>query len=108
MNMDTLLCYNPPLFFQVTMHAVPRLSESGTMDTGVTMPALWSVFDVCQFLRINDCAQHCDTFRKRVNIVICFLDLSVDQLKSLECFSLFYYPCNYIAPGSKCDIALIQ
>ena len=31
------------------------------------IPEMWTVNDVCQFLRINDCGSHCDIFSKKVS-----------------------------------------
>ncbi|GAB6027137.1 MBT domain-containing protein 1, variant 2 [Chamberlinius hualienensis] len=51
---------------------IPRLIDnvsSGltlTSHQSVITPELWTVFDVSQFLRINDCAAHCESFSKKV------------------------------------------
>nr|5J8Y_C Chain C, Polycomb protein Sfmbt [Drosophila melanogaster]5J8Y_D Chain D, Polycomb protein Sfmbt [Drosophila melanogaster] len=29
-----------------------------------SMPDTWNVYDVSQFLRVNDCTAHCDTFSR--------------------------------------------
>lgn len=34
------------------------------------IPEMWTVNDVCQFLRINDCGSHCDIFSKKVSFNI--------------------------------------
>lgn len=46
---------------------IPRLIDStGSSETGELIPAEWNVFDVAQFLRVNDCAAYCDSFSKKV------------------------------------------
>lgn len=46
---------------------IPRLidnSGNGSTETGDLCPNEWNVFDVAQFLRVNDCANYCDAFSK--------------------------------------------
>ena len=61
---------------QVTHH-IPRVipgepdKDSGynphNKDQSIT-PEVWSVYEVCQFLRVNDCGAYCDSFSKKVSI----------------------------------------
>ncbi|XP_025830854.1 polycomb protein Sfmbt isoform X2 [Agrilus planipennis] len=46
---------------------IPRLIDSsGTPnETNGLCPEEWNVFDVAQFLRVNDCANYCDNFSKQ-------------------------------------------
>ncbi|KAB0798790.1 hypothetical protein PPYR_06670 [Photinus pyralis] len=46
--------------------AIPRLIDNtgGCCDPSELCPEDWNVFDVAQFLRVNDCANYCDTFSK--------------------------------------------
>lgn len=37
-------------------------------EPGELVPAEWNVFDVAQFLRVNDCAAYCDSFSRRVSL----------------------------------------
>lgn len=48
---------------------IPRLVDAtGSVgDPGELIPAEWNVFDVAQFLRVNDCAAYCDSFSRRVS-----------------------------------------
>lgn len=39
---------------------------TGQPKDGAITPDLWGVYDVCQFLRINDCGAYCDSFSKKV------------------------------------------
>jgi len=63
---------------------IPRLVDAtGSVgEPGELIPAEWNVFDVAQFLRVNDCAAYCDSFSRRVSEYlfngreICLLDLS--------------------------------
>lgn len=62
-------------YFQSTntsAKVIPRLVDNtgGNTDLGDLCPSEWNVFDVAQFLRVNDCATYCDAFSKQViNIV---------------------------------------
>ena len=40
-------------------------------EPGELVPAEWNVFDVAQFLRVNDCAAYCDSFSRRVSKLYC-------------------------------------
>ena len=59
---------------QIVQHNIPRvIPGEGEKDNvhlsskhQIITPELWSVFDVCQFLRINDCGAYCDSFSKKV------------------------------------------
>ncbi|XP_023014012.1 scm-related gene containing four mbt domains isoform X1 [Leptinotarsa decemlineata] len=46
---------------------IPRLADAsvGNCETGDLCPSDWNVFDVAQFLRVNDCANYCDSFSKQ-------------------------------------------
>lgn len=44
------------------------------------MPSTWNIFDVAQFLRINDCAAHCETFTKQKIDGQRLLDLTNDEI----------------------------
>ncbi|XP_017781166.1 PREDICTED: polycomb protein Sfmbt isoform X2 [Nicrophorus vespilloides] len=49
---------------------IPRLVDSsgGSYESNELCPNEWNVFDVAQFLRVNDCANYCDNFsRQRVD-----------------------------------------
>ncbi|XP_032592083.1 polycomb protein Sfmbt isoform X2 [Drosophila grimshawi] len=44
---------------------IPRLGDVDTGDAHLElMPDSWNVYDVSQFLRVNDCTAHCDTFSR--------------------------------------------
>lgn len=49
---------------------IPRLVDAtGNIgELGELVPAEWNVFDVAQFLRVNDCAAYCDSFSRRVSL----------------------------------------
>jgi hypothetical protein len=63
---------------------IPRLVDAtGSVgEPGELIPVEWNVFDVAQFLRVNDCAAYCDSFSRRVSEClfnwreICLLELS--------------------------------
>ncbi|XP_023179836.2 polycomb protein Sfmbt isoform X2 [Drosophila hydei] len=44
---------------------IPRLADADSNDAHLElMPDTWNVYDVSQFLRVNDCTAHCDTFSR--------------------------------------------
>jgi hypothetical protein len=49
---------------------IPRLVDAtgNVGEPGELVPAEWNVFDVAQFLRVNDCAAYCDSFSRRVSL----------------------------------------
>lgn len=52
---------------------IPRLIDSsGPVDTKDLVPNLWSVDDVAQFLRINDCSAYSDSFVNQVMYLIIY------------------------------------
>lgn len=60
------------IFFQSTTSGspttIPRLVDNsgGNFDPSGLNPSEWNVFEVAQFLRVNDCANYCDAFSKQV------------------------------------------
>ncbi|KAK9875733.1 hypothetical protein WA026_009530 [Henosepilachna vigintioctopunctata] len=46
---------------------IPRLIDNsgGNCDPSELHPIEWNVFEVAQFLRVNDCANYCDAFSKQ-------------------------------------------
>ena len=73
---DGLPAISPnPFSMHMMNHNIPRVisgepdKECGIIPCSkdaVITPDTWSVFDVCQFLRINDCGAYCDSFSKKV------------------------------------------
>lgn len=60
------------MFFQCSSNespkVIPRLVDTiVNADLGDICPEEWNVFDVAQFLRVNDCANYCDSFSKQVS-----------------------------------------
>lgn len=51
---------------------IPRLVDNsgGHCESNDLCPEEWNVFDVAQFLRVNDCANYCDAFSKQVSVVL--------------------------------------
>lgn len=47
------------------------------------MPETWNVYDVSQFLRVNDCTAHCDTFSRNKIDGKRLLQLSKDEIITL-------------------------
>ncbi|XP_018572663.1 polycomb protein Sfmbt isoform X2 [Anoplophora glabripennis] len=47
--------------------SIPRLvdASSGSCEIGDLCPEQWNVFDAAQFLRVNDCANYCDSFTEQ-------------------------------------------
>ncbi|XP_017857696.1 PREDICTED: polycomb protein Sfmbt isoform X2 [Drosophila arizonae] len=44
---------------------IPRLADVDSNEAHLElMPDTWNVYDVSQFLRVNDCTAHCDTFSR--------------------------------------------
>lgn len=44
---------------------IPRIIDNAGALTKPIAPDEWNVLDVAQFLRVNDCANYCDTFSKQ-------------------------------------------
>lgn len=49
---------------------IPRLVDNSgsSCDSSELCPEEWNIFDVAQFLRVNDCANYCDSFSRQVSI----------------------------------------
>ncbi|XP_069695584.1 polycomb protein Sfmbt-like isoform X2 [Periplaneta americana] len=64
---------------------IPRLVDAtGSIgEPGELVPAEWNVFDVAQFLRVNDCAAYCDSFSRRKIDGKALLTLTKDQIIDL-------------------------
>ncbi|XP_046610673.1 polycomb protein Sfmbt [Neodiprion virginianus] len=69
---------------------IPRLADGlqKNSDFGDLVPAEWNVFDVAQFLRVNDCATYCDNFSKRKIDGNALLTLTKDQIIDLTGFKV--------------------
>lgn len=61
---------------------IPRLIDNtgGSCDSNDICPEEWNVFDVAQFLRVNDCVNYCDTFSKQKIDGRTLLALSKDNI----------------------------
>ncbi|TGZ47018.1 Polycomb protein Sfmbt [Temnothorax longispinosus] len=64
---------------------IPRLADGVQRgsESGDLVPSEWNVFDVAQFLRVNDCATYCDNFSKRKIDGKTLLTLTKDQIIDL-------------------------
>ncbi|KAL9927865.1 scm-related gene containing four mbt domains isoform 1-T3 [Glossina fuscipes fuscipes] len=67
---------------------IPRVSDGGDTSAsadhiGELMPDSWNVYDVSQFLRVNDCTAHCDTFSRNKIDGKRLLQLSKDEVITL-------------------------
>ncbi|XP_073826823.1 scm-related gene containing four mbt domains isoform X2 [Musca autumnalis] len=63
---------------------IPRLSDcSDSENNAELMPDTWNVYDVSQFLRVNDCTAHCDTFSRNKIDGKRLLQLSKDEIITL-------------------------
>nr|CAD7401652.1 unnamed protein product [Timema cristinae] len=64
---------------------IPRLIDSSglTGELGELIPADWNVFDVAQFLRVNDCAVYCDNFNRKKIDGKSLLNLTEDDIFEL-------------------------
>lgn len=69
---------------------IPRLADGlqKSSDSGELVPAEWNVFDVAQFLRVNDCTTYCDNFSKRKVDGKTLLTLTKDQIIDLTGFKV--------------------
>lgn len=47
------------------------------------LPETWNVYDITQFLRVNDCTAHCETFSRNKIDGKRFLQLSKDEIITL-------------------------
>ncbi|XP_075153132.1 scm-related gene containing four mbt domains isoform X2 [Haematobia irritans] len=63
---------------------IPRLSDCSDNEGNTElMPDTWNVYDVSQFLRVNDCTAHCDTFSRNKIDGKRLLQLSKDEIITL-------------------------
>lgn len=81
------------LYLQVSVannKYIPRLADGmqKNSDFGELAPSEWNVFDVAQFLRVNDCAAYCDNFSKRKIDGNTLLTLSNEQIMDLTGFKV--------------------
>lgn len=81
------------LFGQTTTASgkyTPRLVDGGqkTVDVSALAPTEWNVFDVAQFLRVNDCARYCDNFSKQKIDGNALLTLTKDQIMDITGFKV--------------------
>ncbi|XP_011311275.1 polycomb protein Sfmbt isoform X2 [Fopius arisanus] len=69
---------------------IPRIADGWHRNTenGDLVPNEWNVFDVAQFLRVNDCATYCDNFSKRKIDGKTLLTLTKDQIIDLTGFKV--------------------
>ncbi|XP_020287040.1 polycomb protein Sfmbt-like isoform X3 [Pseudomyrmex gracilis] len=69
---------------------IPRLIDGAQKhsESGDLVPSEWNVFDVAQFLRVNDCATYCDNFSKRKIDGKTLLTLTKDQIIDLTGFKV--------------------
>ncbi|XP_067009728.2 MBT domain-containing protein 1 isoform X2 [Anabrus simplex] len=68
----------------VSTKLIPRLVDStGSSESGELVPDQWNVFDVGQFLRVNDCAAYCDSFSKKRIDGASLLSLTKEQIIEL-------------------------
>ncbi|KAF7998240.1 hypothetical protein HCN44_009638 [Aphidius gifuensis] len=69
---------------------IPRIADGWQKnnDCGELIPNEWNVFDVAQFLRVNDCATYCDNFSKRKIDGKTLLTLTKDQIIDLTGFKV--------------------
>uniref|UniRef100_T1IPJ4 FCS-type domain-containing protein n=1 Tax=Strigamia maritima TaxID=126957 RepID=T1IPJ4_STRMM len=68
-----------------TGKTIPRLIDAdlSSPSLSVITPELWNIFDVAQFLRVNDCGAYCDSFSKKRIDGRKFLTLSKEQIVNL-------------------------
>lgn len=76
---------------------IPRLSDlpadsnnsndqqqrSGAVGGEQLLPETWNIYDITQFLRVNDCVAHCETFSRNKIDGKRFLQLSKDEIITL-------------------------
>ncbi|XP_055917105.1 polycomb protein Sfmbt isoform X1 [Eupeodes corollae] len=67
---------------------IPRLIDLAqdpmcSQASGELMPETWNVYDVSQFLRVNDCIAHCDVFSRNKIDGRLLLHLSKDEIITL-------------------------
>ncbi|XP_018370885.1 PREDICTED: polycomb protein Sfmbt-like isoform X1 [Trachymyrmex cornetzi] len=69
---------------------IPRLADGVQKgsESGDLVPSEWNVFDVAQFLRVNDCVTYCDNFSKRKIDGKTLLTLTKDQIIDLTGFKV--------------------
>lgn len=60
-------------------------AQSGDNDV---CPDIWNVYDVGQFLRVNDCAAHCETFSRNKVDGKRLLQLTKDEIVEMLCMKV--------------------
>ncbi|XP_033226420.1 polycomb protein Sfmbt-like isoform X2 [Belonocnema kinseyi] len=78
----------PTSYVNVTVTSgkyIPRLADGlqKSSDAGELVPSEWNVFDVAQFLRVNDCTTYCENFSKQKVDGKTLLMLTKDQIIDL-------------------------
>ncbi|KAF2895362.1 hypothetical protein ILUMI_10816 [Ignelater luminosus] len=71
----------------ISAKVIPRLIDNtgGSCESNNICPEEWNVFDVAQFLRVNDCVNYCDTFSKQKIDGKTLLSLTKDQIIEFTC-----------------------
>lgn len=84
---NVTLCVNNS---EVSEKYIPRLADclQKSSDAKGLVPSEWNIFDVAQFLRVNDCATYCDNFSKRKVDGKTLLNLTKDQIIDLTGFKV--------------------
>ncbi|CAH1124722.1 unnamed protein product [Ceutorhynchus assimilis] len=75
---------------------IPRLVDNGILtidDSSRLCPLEWNMFDVGQFLRVNDCANYCDAFSKQ--------KITGKMLLNLKKEDILEYTCGKVGPSLK-------
>ncbi|XP_014203269.1 polycomb protein Sfmbt-like isoform X2 [Copidosoma floridanum] len=74
----------------VSSKYIPRVADGiqKSSELGELVPSDWNIFDVSQFLRVNDCATYCDNFNKRKVDGKALLALTKDQIIDLTGFKV--------------------
>lgn len=59
-------------------HMIPRLIDGSTCDTRDLVPRLWTVSEVAEFLRVNDCGAYADCFVAKV-LYTCLISFNLEN-----------------------------
>ena len=68
---------------------IPRMADVCPKGSEIKLvPAEWDLFDIAQFLRVNDCAAYCDNFKKHEIDGKALLALTKDQIFGITGFKV--------------------
>lgn len=78
----------PRIADSTSNNSTPNNSSNSPGVDNDLCPDTWNVYDVGQFLRVNDCAAHCDTFSRCKIDGRRLLQLTKDEIVEMLCMKV--------------------